>query len=62
MREAYAILTPEGWYTPYRTVDPDGPPKLYKTEANAQRQIDNAWKMSQLYHGVVTQVVWGGVK
>jgi len=58
MQEAYAILTPDGFYTANRDVRPLGPPKLYATEANAQRQIDKAWPNSQLEHGAVVLITW----
>jgi hypothetical protein len=56
--KAYAILTAEGWYTPSRSVTHDGPPKLYKTEANAQRLIDTAWTGSQIEGGAVVEIEW----
>ena len=55
--KAYAIVTPDGWYTPYRTVDPNGPPKLYKTEQRAQMQVDSGcgtWKEE----AAVVEIEW----
>ena len=56
--KAYAILTPEGFYTISRTVQPLGPPKLYATKENPQRLIDEAWKGSQIEKGAVVEIEW----
>jgi hypothetical protein len=54
---AWAIRTKAGWLTPYNTLDPDGPPKLYKTEAKAQARADQDWGYCQLEGGVVLRVI-----
>jgi hypothetical protein len=57
MMKAYAILTATGWYTPFRTVTRNGPPKLYATERNAKKAIlTNAG--TQLKGGAVVEIEW----